>query len=75
MIFLCAIGLLPALWVLVVPTHTLIHASFMVRMTVVPISMAAAALLWPVRTRTAAPTTGEIARETPEPFDGVTVHR
>ena len=74
-IFLCAIGLLPALWVLVVPTHTLIHASFMVRMTVVPISMAAAALLWPVRTRTAAPTTGEIARETPEPFDGVTAHR
>jgi len=48
-IFLSALALLPALWVLAVPSHTLIHASFMVRMMVVPISLAAAALLWPVR--------------------------
>jgi len=53
-IFLSAMALLPALWVLVVPTHTLIHASFMVRMMVVPISLSAAALLWPLRSRAAA---------------------
>jgi hypothetical protein len=50
-IFLSALALLPALWVLAVPTHTLIHASFMVRMMVVPISLAAAALLWPLPAR------------------------
>jgi hypothetical protein len=48
-LFLSAFALLPALWVLLVPTHTLIHASFMVRMMVVPISLSAAALLWPMR--------------------------
>ena len=47
LIFLGALALLPALWVLLVPTHTLIHASFMVRMMVVPISLAAVGLLWP----------------------------
>ena len=46
-IFLSALALLPGLWVLLVPTHTLIHASFMVRLMVVPISLSAAALLWP----------------------------
>ena len=50
-IFLSALALLPALWVLTVPKHTLIHASFMTRMMVVPISLATAALLWPIRDR------------------------
>ena len=46
-IFLSAVALLPAVWVLVLPTHTLMHASFMVRMMVVPISLTTVALLWP----------------------------
>jgi hypothetical protein len=60
-IFLSAMALLPALWVLVVPTHTLIHASFMVRMMVVPISLAAAALVWPLRGQGAVARLGAIA--------------
>ena len=53
MIFLSGLVLVPVVWVLLVPTHTLIHASFMVRMMVVPISLATAALLWPLRVRDA----------------------
>src|SRR5205823_5404039 len=55
-IFLSALALLPSLWVLVLPGHTLMHASFMVRLMVVPISLAAVALLWPA---------GETAKATP----------
>jgi hypothetical protein len=44
---LCGAALIPAIWVLVLPNHTAIHGSFMVRMLVAPISLAPLALLWP----------------------------
>ncbi len=37
----------PAAWVTLLPTHTYIHAVLVVRMLVVPISLAPLALLWP----------------------------
>jgi hypothetical protein len=46
-LFLLGLTLIPAVWVLILPSHTLMHASFMVRMMVVPISLALAALVWP----------------------------
>jgi len=46
-LFLIGLSLLVVVWVLILPSHTLMHASFMVRMMVVPISMALAALAWP----------------------------
>jgi hypothetical protein len=46
-LFLVGLTLLPAMWVLVLPNHTFQHSSFMVRMMVVPISLALLALLWP----------------------------
>lgn len=73
-IFLSALALLPALWVLVVPNHTLIHASFMVRMMVVPISLTAAALLWPLRVQDEDARLGAIApRDTSGKFVGSSV--
>lgn len=70
-IFLSAMALLPAAWVVIVPTHTLIHASFMVRMMVVPISLSVAALLWPVRRQAGATDLGSIPpREASQPLAG-----
>jgi hypothetical protein len=40
-------ALIPVAWVLVMPRHTDIHAGFMVRMLVVPISLAPLAVFWP----------------------------
>jgi hypothetical protein len=40
-------ALIPVFWVLLFPYHTYIHASFMVRMLIVPISLVTLALLWP----------------------------
>jgi hypothetical protein len=37
---------IPVLWVMLLPLHTYIHAGFMVRIMVVPIAIAPAALLW-----------------------------
>ena len=53
-LFLLGLTLLPVVWVLILPSHTLMHASFMVRMMVVPISLALVALLWPSSVRSAA---------------------
>jgi hypothetical protein len=44
-------ALMPAAWVLVLPNHTYIHAGFMVRILVVPIALAPAALFWPKQLR------------------------
>ena len=46
-LFLVGLTLIPAVWVLILPNHTFQHTSFMVRMMVVPISLAVAALVWP----------------------------
>jgi hypothetical protein len=43
-------ALVPALWVLLLPGHTSIHAFFMVRLLVVPVSLALVALCWPLGT-------------------------
>jgi hypothetical protein len=45
---LAAIALLPVAWVLVLRTHTSIHALIMVRIFVVTVSATLAALLWPL---------------------------
>ena len=75
-LFLSAMALLPALWVLALPSHTLIHASFMVRMMVVPISLAAAALLWPLHVPAAEASPGAIApRDTSGSAVGSSVSR
>lgn len=39
-------GLVPAVWVLLLPTHTFIHGGLMVRMLVAPIALTPVALLW-----------------------------
>lgn len=44
---LAAAALVPAAWVCLLPSHTYIHATFMVRILVVPISLAPLALFWP----------------------------
>jgi hypothetical protein len=46
-LMLLAIAQIPLVWVLILPNHTYIHAPFMVRMLVVPISLVSAALWWP----------------------------
>ncbi|MFL5606708.1 MAG: hypothetical protein ACJ8AD_09705 [Gemmatimonadaceae bacterium] len=46
-LFLVGLTLLPAVWVLILPNHTFMHTSFMVRMMVVPISLSSVALMWP----------------------------
>ncbi len=50
-LLLVAAALVPAVWVCLLPTHTYIHATFMVRILVVPLSLAPLALFWP-RART-----------------------
>lgn len=55
-LFLVGLTLLPVMWVLILPNHTFQHTAFMVRMMVVPISLAAAALLWPSAGLTTRPT-------------------
>jgi hypothetical protein len=47
MLILAGAALIPVAWVFVLPYHTYFHASFMVRMFVVPISLAPLALCWP----------------------------
>jgi hypothetical protein len=42
-----AAAVIPLLWVLVLPTHSYIHAPFMVRIFVASISLAPLALVWP----------------------------
>jgi hypothetical protein len=46
-LILVAAALAPAVWVLLMPRHTYIHAGFMVRILVVPIALAPVALFWP----------------------------
>jgi hypothetical protein len=46
-LILISVALVPVAWVLLLPYHTYIHATFMVRMLVVPISLAPLALCWP----------------------------
>jgi hypothetical protein len=46
-LILVSAALVPAAWVFLMPRHTHIHAGFMVRMLVVPISLAPLALCWP----------------------------
>jgi hypothetical protein len=46
-LFLVGAALVPAAWVLLLPLHAYIHAPFMVRMLLVPASLAPLALCWP----------------------------
>jgi hypothetical protein len=62
MLILVGLALTPAIWVLILPHHTYIHAAFMVRILVVPIALAPAAFLWP---RLSPPATSE-QRKIPE---------
>lgn len=48
-------ALVPAVWTLLLPRHTYIHAAFMVRMLVVPISLAPLAWCWPAAQETSIP--------------------
>jgi len=45
-------ALIPAVWVLVLPNHTYIHAGFMVRILVAPLALAPVALFWPTQRNT-----------------------
>jgi hypothetical protein len=47
MLILAGAALLPVAWVLILPKHAWVHAPFIVRMLVVPISLAPLALCWP----------------------------
>ena len=44
---LLALSLVPVGWVLLLPTHTLLHAWFMVRIMIIPIALVPVALWWP----------------------------
>lgn len=57
-LFLVGTALVPVIWVLLLPNHTDIHAAFMVRILVVPISLAPLALFWPAALETDIPSTG-----------------
>jgi hypothetical protein len=46
-LLLVSLALIPVAWVLLLPRHTDIHAGMMVRLLVVPISLAPLALCWP----------------------------
>jgi hypothetical protein len=50
-LLLVGAALIPVAWVLALSRHTYLHAGFMVRILVVPISLAPLALLWPIRSR------------------------
>lgn len=45
-LILAAIALIPVVWTLILPNHTYIHADFMVRILVIPISIAPLAWIW-----------------------------
>jgi hypothetical protein len=47
-LILVGTALVPVAWVFLLPRHTYIHATFMVRILVVPISLALLALCWPL---------------------------
>ncbi len=47
MLILLGASLVPVVWVLLLPRHAYIHAQFIVRMLVVPTSLAPLALCWP----------------------------
>jgi hypothetical protein len=55
-LLLLGVALVPVAWTLLLPTHTGGHAPFMVRMFVMPISVAPLALFWPA---VDAPTPGD----------------
>jgi hypothetical protein len=46
-VLLAAMATAPAIWILMWTTHTVLHASFMVRMLAATIAVAPTALLWP----------------------------
>jgi len=46
-LFLTIVALTPAAWVFLLPNLTYIHATFIVRILVVPISLVLLALCWP----------------------------
>jgi uncharacterized membrane protein len=47
LLILLGAALVPIVWVLLLPNHTYVHAWLMVRLLVVPISLAPVALFWP----------------------------
>jgi hypothetical protein len=47
MLIIVSAALIPVAWTFMLPRHTNIHAGFMVRMLVVPISLAPLAVFWP----------------------------
>jgi hypothetical protein len=51
MLILVGAALIPVVWVMLLPQHSYIHATFMVRMFVVPIAIAPLALCWPFMAR------------------------
>jgi hypothetical protein len=53
LLILMGAALVPVAWVFLLPHHTSVHAWLMVRLLVVPISLAAVALLWPRAGRSA----------------------
>jgi hypothetical protein len=58
MAVLVAAAIIPGVWVLLLPLHAYIHAPFMVRMLVVPASLAPLVLAWPRKARTGAVSEG-----------------
>jgi hypothetical protein len=46
LLILSGAALVPIVWILIMPYHTYIHAAFMARILVVPISLAPTALFW-----------------------------
>ena len=46
-LLLAGVALTPVAWVLALPQHMYMHAEFMVRILVIPISLAPLALIWP----------------------------
>jgi len=50
-LILIGAALVPVVWALLLPNHTYVHSWLMVRLLVVPISLAPVALFWPVWSR------------------------
>jgi hypothetical protein len=46
-LLLLGMTMIPAAWVLLLPQHTYVHAPFIVRILIVPLSLTAAAAFWP----------------------------
>ena len=60
-LLLTGVALIPVAWVFALPQHMNMHAAFMVRILVIPISLAPLALIWPGALANAA---GEVAAPT-----------